>query len=186
MPTQFHALSFSLGNSWGVDNATGEACAGCGAQEQFYACSDIAIGQLHDSHSTMTTSERLHKRLDNKHANHTRAGNQLHDTEKGIKHYRLAPNDEALQKLTGWMTVIQSYLHRPARDIRYEHFRQMQLLLTRSQQELNKLIKAHTFVSHQHDGTIQDTNNTANNTKSFNIVHNELLMAKSEKESKKL
>ena len=32
------------GNSWGVDNGTGNACAGCGNQEQFYACSDVAIG----------------------------------------------------------------------------------------------------------------------------------------------
>lgn len=32
------------GNSWGVDLYTGEGCIGCGAQEQFYACADIAIG----------------------------------------------------------------------------------------------------------------------------------------------
>ena len=31
------------GNSWGVDPDTGEGCVGCGAQEEFYACSDIKI-----------------------------------------------------------------------------------------------------------------------------------------------
>ena len=32
------------GNSWGVDKS-GQGCVGCGEQEQFYGCSDIAIGK---------------------------------------------------------------------------------------------------------------------------------------------
>ena len=31
------------GNSWGVDKL-GRGCVGCGPQEQFYGCADIAIG----------------------------------------------------------------------------------------------------------------------------------------------
>ncbi|KAK2165238.1 hypothetical protein LSH36_53g07025 [Paralvinella palmiformis] len=34
---------YNAGNSWGID-ANGKGCRGCGAQEQFYGCSDIAIG----------------------------------------------------------------------------------------------------------------------------------------------
>ncbi|CAL1533613.1 unnamed protein product [Lymnaea stagnalis] len=34
---------YNAGNSWGVD-PDGTACVGCGDQEQFYGCSDIAIG----------------------------------------------------------------------------------------------------------------------------------------------
>ena len=32
-----------VGNSWGVDPVTSKGCVGCGPQEQFYGCSDIAI-----------------------------------------------------------------------------------------------------------------------------------------------
>ena len=32
-----------LGNSWGTDE-NGNSCVGCGPQEEFYGCSDIAIG----------------------------------------------------------------------------------------------------------------------------------------------
>lgn len=35
---------YNAGNSWGVDSQTGRGCIGCGNQEQFYGCSDIAIG----------------------------------------------------------------------------------------------------------------------------------------------
>ncbi|XP_062606136.1 uncharacterized protein LOC134267943 [Saccostrea cucullata] len=33
---------YHTGNSWGVD-PTGKGCIGCGSQEEFYGCSDIAI-----------------------------------------------------------------------------------------------------------------------------------------------
>ena len=35
---------YNAGNSWGVDANTGRGCLGCGNQEQFYGCADIAIG----------------------------------------------------------------------------------------------------------------------------------------------
>ena len=35
-----HMLS---GNSWGKDFITGKGCLGCGPQEQFYGCADVAI-----------------------------------------------------------------------------------------------------------------------------------------------
>ena len=35
---------YNAGNSWGVDPDSGEGCVGCGPQEQFYGCSDVAIG----------------------------------------------------------------------------------------------------------------------------------------------
>lgn len=34
---------YNAGNSWGVDSS-GRGCLGCGNQEQFYGCADIAIG----------------------------------------------------------------------------------------------------------------------------------------------
>ena len=34
---------YNAGNSWGEDEY-GRGCLGCGKQEQFYACADIAIG----------------------------------------------------------------------------------------------------------------------------------------------
>lgn len=34
---------YNTGNSWGVDE-TGKGCVGCGPQEQFYGCADVAIG----------------------------------------------------------------------------------------------------------------------------------------------
>ena len=36
---------FVTGNSWGEDPHTGLGCVGCGAQENFRGCADIAIGQ---------------------------------------------------------------------------------------------------------------------------------------------
>ncbi|KAL8591921.1 hypothetical protein ACOMHN_039974 [Nucella lapillus] len=36
---------YNAGNSWGSDPTTGESCIGCGPQEQFYGCADIAIGR---------------------------------------------------------------------------------------------------------------------------------------------
>ena len=38
-----HVLISNAGNSWGVGD-NGKGCVGCGPQEQFYGCSDIAIG----------------------------------------------------------------------------------------------------------------------------------------------
>lgn len=35
---------YNTGNSWGVDKTTKKGCIGCGNQEQFYGCADIAIG----------------------------------------------------------------------------------------------------------------------------------------------
>ena len=36
---------YNTGNSWGTDpGPNGESCIGCGNQEQFYGCADIAIG----------------------------------------------------------------------------------------------------------------------------------------------
>ncbi|KAK3106161.1 hypothetical protein FSP39_014004, partial [Pinctada imbricata] len=35
---------YNTGNSWGVDPVTKRGCVGCGNQEQFYGCADIAIG----------------------------------------------------------------------------------------------------------------------------------------------
>lgn len=35
---------YNAGNSWGTDKLTGRGCVGCGNQEQFYGCADIAIG----------------------------------------------------------------------------------------------------------------------------------------------
>lgn len=35
---------YNTGNSWGVDPTTNRGCIGCGNQEQFYGCADIAIG----------------------------------------------------------------------------------------------------------------------------------------------
>lgn len=34
---------YHAGNSWDTDKLTGRSCVGCGAQEQFYGCSDITI-----------------------------------------------------------------------------------------------------------------------------------------------
>ena len=39
-------MSLTLpGNSWGVDK-NGTSCLGCGPQEQFYGCADVAIGNV--------------------------------------------------------------------------------------------------------------------------------------------
>ncbi|KAK3592827.1 hypothetical protein CHS0354_019055 [Potamilus streckersoni] len=35
---------YNAGNSWGTDPKTGQSCVGCGRQEQFYGCADVAIG----------------------------------------------------------------------------------------------------------------------------------------------
>ncbi|XP_076458575.1 uncharacterized protein LOC143292274 [Babylonia areolata] len=35
---------YNAGNSWGVDRLTHTGCVGCGPQEQFYGCADVAIG----------------------------------------------------------------------------------------------------------------------------------------------
>lgn len=47
------------GNSWGVDPETKEGCIGCGPQEQFYGCADVAVCAdqcLHPSSSLNATS----------------------------------------------------------------------------------------------------------------------------------
>lgn len=36
---------YNAGNSWGTDPKTGQGCIGCGNQEQFYGCADVAIGR---------------------------------------------------------------------------------------------------------------------------------------------
>ena len=36
---------YITGNSWGVDPVTLRGCVGCGAQEEFYGCSDVRIVQ---------------------------------------------------------------------------------------------------------------------------------------------
>ena len=41
-----------IGNSWGMDEESGRSCLGCGPQEEFYGCSDIAIGQPTDHEHT--------------------------------------------------------------------------------------------------------------------------------------
>ena len=38
-----HLCWYVLGNSWGTDVITGKSCVGCGNQEQFYACADVAV-----------------------------------------------------------------------------------------------------------------------------------------------
>lgn len=49
-----------LGNSWGVDQVTGTACMGCGPQEEFYACSDVAIEMNGSSNpSTLLTAPSM-------------------------------------------------------------------------------------------------------------------------------
>lgn len=40
---------YNSGNSWGTDAETGQSCIGCGPQEQFYGCADIAIGDVENS-----------------------------------------------------------------------------------------------------------------------------------------
>ena len=39
----YDSCFYLSGNSWGVDEY-GAGCVGCGPQEQFYGCADIAIG----------------------------------------------------------------------------------------------------------------------------------------------
>ncbi|GFO08386.1 endonuclease-reverse transcriptase [Plakobranchus ocellatus] len=34
---------YNAGNSWGCEPSTGRCCLGCGRQEQFYGCADVAI-----------------------------------------------------------------------------------------------------------------------------------------------
>lgn len=58
---------YNAGNSWGTDKITGRGCVGCGNQEQFYGCADIAIG--HDdirisSHKTLPADEEDEERDD--------------------------------------------------------------------------------------------------------------------------
>ncbi|XP_070186156.1 uncharacterized protein [Littorina saxatilis] len=48
---------YNAGNSWGVDPDTKEGCIGCGPQEQFYGCADVAIG--HDEIVTGVPPEKF-------------------------------------------------------------------------------------------------------------------------------
>ncbi|CAF0864310.1 unnamed protein product [Rotaria sordida] len=47
---------YHAGNNWGRNIETGEACLGCGQQEEFYNCADISIASINNnlllSHST--------------------------------------------------------------------------------------------------------------------------------------
>ncbi|KAK3104473.1 hypothetical protein FSP39_002816, partial [Pinctada imbricata] len=51
---------YNTGNSWGRDPETGEGCTGCGPQEQFYGCSDVAI-RAANSFPEKTTSKTTAK-----------------------------------------------------------------------------------------------------------------------------
>lgn len=46
---------YNAGNSWGADSGGGRGCLGCGNQEQFYGCADIAIGHddIDEGHSLL-------------------------------------------------------------------------------------------------------------------------------------
>ena len=44
------------GNSWGTDADTGQSCIGCGNQEQFYGCSDVAIADNQTTYTPPTTT----------------------------------------------------------------------------------------------------------------------------------
>lgn len=48
---------YNAGNSWGVDPVTKQGCIGCGPQEQFYGCADVAIG--HEEVVTGVAPERF-------------------------------------------------------------------------------------------------------------------------------
>ena len=48
---------YNAGNSWGVDPVTKQGCIGCGPQEQFYGCADVAIG--HDETVTGVAPEKF-------------------------------------------------------------------------------------------------------------------------------
>ena len=48
---------YNAGNSWGVDPVTKQGCIGCGPQEQFYGCADVAIG--HEEVVTGVPPERF-------------------------------------------------------------------------------------------------------------------------------
>ena len=42
--TSFSSCTYIIaGNSWGCDRTTGDCCTGCGQQEEFYGCADVAI-----------------------------------------------------------------------------------------------------------------------------------------------
>ncbi len=53
---RFSQQCISTGNSWGKDPETGEECVGCGPQEQFYGCADIAILEDGGNSPTSTTT----------------------------------------------------------------------------------------------------------------------------------
>ncbi|KAL8573639.1 hypothetical protein ACOMHN_007192 [Nucella lapillus] len=48
---------YNAGNSWGVDPDTQRGCIGCGPQEQFYGCADVAVG--HDEVVTGVPPDRF-------------------------------------------------------------------------------------------------------------------------------
>ncbi|XP_060596745.1 mucin-2-like isoform X2 [Ruditapes philippinarum] len=45
---------YHAGNSWGVDRDTGKSCLGCGDQEEFYGCADVAINGSDQAPQTTT------------------------------------------------------------------------------------------------------------------------------------
>ncbi|KAL3885458.1 hypothetical protein ACJMK2_025514 [Sinanodonta woodiana] len=57
---------WKTGNSWGIDPDTGRGCVGCGEQEEFYGCSDVAIQsdgseKLETTPPITTTSQTMTK-----------------------------------------------------------------------------------------------------------------------------
>lgn len=48
---------YNAGNSWGTDPITSKGCVGCGPQEQFYGCSDIAINPTKGGRPRKTTPQ---------------------------------------------------------------------------------------------------------------------------------
>ncbi|CAF3728189.1 unnamed protein product [Rotaria magnacalcarata] len=54
---------YHAGNNWGRNTQTGEACLGCGLQEEFYNCADISIAAVDNNfllmHSTTMPSNHL-------------------------------------------------------------------------------------------------------------------------------
>jgi len=43
---------YNGGNNWGCDSDTGKCCVGCGPQETFWGCSDVAISSGGNNHPT--------------------------------------------------------------------------------------------------------------------------------------
>ena len=59
------ASLFIAGNSWNTDPVTHKSCVGCGPQEQFYGCSDVAIGHFFTYDNVQKPNQVTHGNLDN-------------------------------------------------------------------------------------------------------------------------